>query len=202
MTDYESAVVCAVTGASGAPIAVRLIKELAQLGAQCLVVFSATGARVFAAETGIPADAASLASATGIEPSRLRLHSDCDLFSPLASGSNPWKSMVICPCSMGTAGRIAAGVSGTLITRAADVALKERRPLVLVPREMPMSQLHLENLAKLSGYGATVIPPVMAFYHKLDGVDGQIGHIVGRILLALGYKTNLVQPWMGDEGDL
>lgn len=202
MTDYESAVVCAITGASGAPIAVRLLKELAHLGAQCHVVFSANGARVFTAETGIPADAASLIGAAGIDPSFLHLHPDNDLFSPLASGSNPWKSMVICPCSMGTVGRIAAGVSGTLITRAADVALKERRALVLVPREMPMSQLHLENLAKLSGYGATVVPPVLTFYNKLEGVDGQIGHIVGRILVALGFKTSLVQPWMGDEGGI
>lgn len=199
MTDYETAVVCAITGASGAPIAVRLIKELAQLGAQCHVVFSCTGARVFSAETGISADASSLAGAAGIDPSLLHLHSDDNLFSPLASGSNPWKSMVICPCSMGTAGRIASGISGTLITRAADVALKERRPLVLVPREMPISQLHLDNLAKLSGFGATVIPPVLTFYNKLDGIDGHIGQIVGRILIALGHKTTLVEPWMGDE---
>jgi flavin prenyltransferase len=202
MLDYESAVICAITGASGAPIAIRLLKEMAHLGAQCHVVFSVTGARVFTTETGISADAALLAKAVGADASPLHLYSDNDLFSPLASGSNPWKSMVICPCSMGTAGRIAAGVSGTLITRAADVALKERRPLVLVPREMPMSQLHLENLAKLSGYGALVIPPVLTFYNKLEGVDAQIGHIVGRILVALGYKTSLVQPWMGDEDGL
>ena len=202
MPDYESAVVCAITGASGAPMAVRLLKELLRLDVQCHLIFSLTGARVFTTETGITPTADSLALALGDDGSHLHLHSDDDLFSPLASGSNPWKSMVICPCSMGTAGRVAAGISDTLITRAADVALKERRPLVLVPREMPMSQLHLDNLAKLAGYGATIIPPVLTFYNKPEGVDGHIGSIVGRILAALGYKTSLVQPWKGNENGI
>ncbi len=202
MPNFETAVVCAVTGASGAPVAVRLLQELLRLGAQCHLIFSVTGARVFAFETGILPQADAVASALGVISPALTVHSAQDMFSPLASGSNPWKSMVICPCSMGTAGRIAAGISDTLITRAADVALKECRKLVLVPREMPMSQLHLDNLAKLAGYGAAIIPPVLTFYSKPEGVEGHIGLIVGRILDALGYKTSLVQPWKGNENGL
>jgi 4-hydroxy-3-polyprenylbenzoate decarboxylase len=99
---------------------------------------------------------------------------------------------------MGTAGRIAGGISDSLLTRAADVALKERRPLVLVPREAPLSALHLENLAKLSRLGATVIPPMLTFYNKPLTVDDHISSIVGRVLRALGLENELVKPWDGE----
>jgi 4-hydroxy-3-polyprenylbenzoate decarboxylase len=192
MSGYESAVICAITGASGGPIAFRLIEELLRLQADTHVIFSANGARVFTSETGLTPEA--LLGAFGNNP-QLHLHDDANVFSPLASGSTAWKAMSICPCSMGTAARIAAGISDTLLTRTADVALKERRPLVVVPRETPMSSLHLENLAKLSWLDATIIPPVLTFYSKPMDIGGHVSFIVGRVLRALGFETELVKPW-------
>jgi 4-hydroxy-3-polyprenylbenzoate decarboxylase len=195
MPEYKTAVICAVTGASGGPIALRLISELLRLEAQTHVIFSANGERVFAAETGIAPGG--LSGALGGNP-LLHMHGDGDIFSPLASGSAPWRAMAVCPCSMGTAGRIAGGISDSLLTRTADVALKERRPLALVPREAPMSALHLENLAKLSRLGAAVIPPMLTFYNKPVTVDEHIGFIVGRVLRALGLESGLIKPWDGE----
>jgi len=156
----------------------RLITELSRRPLELHLVFSQTGASVFSRETGV-------------------MHPPDDFTAPIASGSVKWDGMVICPCSMGTAGRIAAGVNDNLITRAADVALKERRRLVLVPREMPLSALHLENLLKLSRLGAVILPPVLTFYHQPATIEEHMDFIVGRALDALGLDSELVKPWSG-----
>ncbi len=200
MAREPSAIICAVTGASGGPVALRLITELFIRVTKLHLVFSPTGASVFLRETGVEAAPASLQQAA-IKSSKssvkaeLVVHSPDDLGAPIASGSVKWDGMVICPCSMGTAGRIAAGVSDNLITRVADVTLKERRRLVLVPREMPLSALHLENLLKLSRLGAIILPPLMTFYHQPKGAGGHIAFIAGRVLDMLGLENDLVPPW-------
>ena len=146
MAKEPSCVICAVTGASGGPIALRLITELSRRPLELHLVFSQTGASVFARETGVEPGLDSLRQVLVDSPgdgtkATLVMHPPDDFAAPIASGSVKWDGMVICPCSMGTAGRIAAGVNDNLITRAADVTIKERRRLVLVPREMPLSVL-------------------------------------------------------------
>jgi len=202
MAKEPSFVICAVTGASGGPIALRLITELSRRPLELHLVFSPTGASVFTRETGVKPSLDSLRQALGEPPgdsikATLVMHPPDDFTTPIASGSVKWDGMVVCPCSMGTAGRIAAGVSDNLITRVADVTLKERRRLVLVPREAPLSALHLENLLKLSRLGAVILPPVLTFYHQPATIEEQMDFIVGRVLDALGLDTDLVKPWSG-----
>jgi 4-hydroxy-3-polyprenylbenzoate decarboxylase len=199
MAEEPSAIICAVTGASGGPIALRLLAELSRRPLKLHLIFSPTGATVFQRETGVEADLASLRqtlSADGVR-AELALHPPDDFTAPIASGSVKWEGMVVCPCSLGTAGRIAAGVSDSLIARAADVTLKERRRLVLVPRELPLSTLHLENLLKLARSGAVIVPPLMTFYHRPESVEQHISFLVGRLLDALGLENELVPPWGG-----
>jgi 4-hydroxy-3-polyprenylbenzoate decarboxylase len=123
-----------------------------------------------------------------------------DFFAPVASGSSAPQGVVIAPCSMGTAGRIAAGLSNTLIERVADVALKERRPLILVPRETPFNTLHLENLLRLSRAGAQILPAMPAFYHRPQTVEALVDFVVGKILDSLGIEHALFQRW-GEGGN-
>ena len=116
----------------------------------------------------------------------------------MASGSNPGDAMVVCPCSMGTLGKIAGGISDDLIARAADVMLKEKRTLILVPREMPFSSIHLENMLKLSHAGAVIMPPNPGFYHHPQSLQGIVDFVVARILDHLGVPQTLMKPW-GEE---
>lgn len=115
--------------------------------------------------------------------------------SPVASGSNPADAMAICPCSLGTLGAVAAGLADNLIERAADVMLKERRPLVLVPRETPLSAIHLENMLKLARAGAVILPPSPGFYGHPQSVDELIDFVVARILDQLGVSHALGPRW-------
>lgn len=195
----------AMTGASGAQYGLRLLECL--LAADCRVYFmiSAAARVVLATETderlpdGAAATHAYLCERFGAAPERLRVFEREDWMAPVASGSSAPASMVICPCSTGTLSAIATGASNNLIERAADVALKERRQLILVPRETPYSEIHLENMLKLTRMGARVLPASPGFYQKPQSVDDLIDFIVARILDQLGLPQALLPRW-GERG--
>jgi len=198
MSPLPVSVICAVTGASGGPLTLALLRALAGFPLRLALIFSPVGAQVFAAETGISPEAPSILDALAAEgepAAHLEFYRPDDFSAPIASGTVRWEGMVVCPCSLGTVGRIAAGVSDNLITRAADIALKERRRLVIVPREAPLSALHLENLAKLARLGAIIIPPVLTFYHRPRTLEDQLAFLAGRVLRALGLPDRLDGAW-------
>lgn len=186
-----------ITGASGAPYAVRLLRALNESGTPVRLIVSGYGLRLLAEETGIDGLDA-LRAATG-DWSRVELYDSLDRGATPASGSAPSAGMVICPCSMGTLASIAAGTSRNLVERAADVALKERRPLILVPRETPLSLIHLENMTRLTRAGATVMPAAPGFYHRPRSIDDLVDFVVARILDHLGVQHGLGARWKSGE---
>lgn len=198
-------ILVAMTGASGAVYGLRLTAELLHAGCRVSLLLSEPGRQVLNYETGL-----------GWSENRAeRLRQVCDhfgseqvdcldntdLFAHVASGSNAADAMVIVPCSMGSAGRIAAGLSGTLLERSADVMLKERRPLLLVPRETPLSVIHLENLLRLAKAGAVIIPAMPAFYHAPQSIDDLVAFVVGRVLDQLKIPHALFTRWGEERGD-
>lgn len=195
-------VLIAITGASGSIYGLRLTAELLRSGRRVSLLLSEPGRQVLNYEAGLDwsADAArrqqQLREHFGSE--RIAGLDNADLFAAVASGSSAPDAMVICPCSMGTAGRVAAGLSGTLLERAADVMLKERRPLLLVPRETPLSVIHLDNLLRLARVGAVVIPAMPAFYHAPQTLDDLVNFVVGKVLDQLGVEHELFRRWGGD----
>jgi 4-hydroxy-3-polyprenylbenzoate decarboxylase len=152
---------------------------------------------ILAAASEAAGEAAGESGAGAAPRGRLRRFGERDFTSPLASGSARGGPLVICPCSMGTAGRIAAGTCETLLLRAADVCLKERRPLILVPREAPLATHHLENLARLSAWGALVLPAAPGFYHRPRAVAELVDFVVQRICDHLGVAVALIGRWAG-----
>jgi len=190
-------VTLAVTGASGAPYAVRLLEVLNGLGVPVRLIISKTGWRLLREEEGIE-DEAALRARTG-DWSRVLRYDDADRGATPASGSAASRGMVVCPCSMGTLASIAQGTSRSLIERAADVALKERRPLILVPRETPYSVLHLENMLRLSRAGAVVLPASPGFYHRPRTIAELVDFIVARILAHLGIEAEIGPRWKSGE---
>jgi 4-hydroxy-3-polyprenylbenzoate decarboxylase len=188
--------VLAITGASGAPYAVRLVDVLARNRVPTWLIVSGHGWRLLSAETGIQ-DEAGLRAATGGDWSSLKLFPDEDRGAPPASGSAPSAGMVICPCSMGTVAAIAGGTSRSLVERAADVALKERRRLILVPRETPLSLIHLRNLTAVTEAGAVVIPAAPGFYHRPTQISQLVDFIVQRVLDQLGLEIEIAPRWKG-----
>jgi 4-hydroxy-3-polyprenylbenzoate decarboxylase len=190
----------ALTGASGSVYGLRLVEQLCLSGIGVTFSASCSGTQVCLEETGLdlsgePAKAAQrlythLEVETGLE----MVHPD-DLFCPAASGSAAPDAMIVIPCSMGTLARIACGISGNLIERAADVMIKERRPLLLVPRETPLSAIHLENMLRLSRAGAQIIPAMPAFYHQPDSVIDLVDFVVGKVLDQLGVEHELYRRW-------
>ncbi|MHB1167967.1 MAG: UbiX family flavin prenyltransferase [Longimicrobiales bacterium] len=193
----DASVTLAMTGASGAPYAVRLLRALNEADVPVGLVISRTGWRLLAEELGI-ANEAELRSASG-PWRRVVLYGDDDRGATPASGSAPSRGMVVCPCSMGTLASIAQGTTRSLIERAADVALKERRPLILVPRETPYSAIHLENMLRLTNAGATILPASPGFYHRPERIDELVDFIVGRILQHLGIDHTLGPQWKAGE---
>jgi flavin prenyltransferase len=190
-------VVVAVTGASGAPYAVRLVDVLARNAVPTWLIVSSHGWRLLSSETGI-ADVAALRSATGGDWSSITVYPDEDRGAPPASGSARTSGMVICPCSMGTVSAIATGTSRSLVERAADVVLKERRKLVLVPRETPLSLVHLRNLTTVTEAGAVVIPAAPGFYHRPTRIAQLVDFIVQRVLDQLGLEIDIAPRWQGE----
>jgi 4-hydroxy-3-polyprenylbenzoate decarboxylase len=189
-------VVFAVTGASGAPYAVRLLEVLASAEVPVWLIISSHGWRLFKEETGVGSLAA-LKKATGGRWRSVTVFDDGDRGARPASGSARTAGMVVCPCSMGTLAAIAHGTSRSLIERSADVALKERRKLVLVPRETPLSLVHLRNMVLATEAGATVLPAAPGYYHRPREVGQLVDFIVQRVLDHLGVEAELVGRWSG-----
>jgi len=189
--------VAAVTGASGAPYAVRLLQALAAAGQPTWLIVSEHGFRLLETESGI-ASMEELRDRVGSAAwdSSVRVFDDRDRGALPASGSVQTKGMVICPCSMGTVAAIAHGTSRSLIERAADVVLKERRRLVVVPRETPYSDIHLENMLRLTRAGAVVLPASPGFYHRPTRVEELVDFVVGRILDHVAVAHELPR-WTG-----
>ena len=189
-------VVLAVTGASGAPYAVRLLEVLARNRVPVWLIVSGHGWRLLQAETGI-GDEAALRQATGNDWSTVTVFTDDDRGARPASGSARTAGMVVCPCSMGTVSAVANGTSRSLVERAADVTLKERRRLILVPRETPFSLVHLRNLTAVTEAGATVMPAAPGFYHRPAAVSDLVDFIVQRIVDHLDLRIEIAPRWQG-----
>ncbi|QJR34435.1 UbiX family flavin prenyltransferase [Gemmatimonas groenlandica] len=194
-------IVLAITGASGAPYAVRLLQQLVERQMPTWLIVSSHGFRLLATESDIP-DLHTLRAHAGADAfdACVTVFDDNDRGAAPASGSARSSGMVVCPCSMGTVSAIAHGTSRSLVERAADVALKERRKLILVPRETPLSLIHLENLTQVTRAGATVIPAAPGFYHKPASIDDLVDFIVARVLDHLEVEHTLGKRW-GGEGE-
>jgi flavin prenyltransferase len=198
-------VTLAMTGASGAPYTLRLLQELIKSGIQVQFLCSQPGQIVIAMESDLKLQAspqqmqAQLCEYLACEKEQLQVYGKDQWTAPVASGSSVSDAMVVCPCSMGTLAAIAHGLGNNLIHRAADVIIKERRKLILVPRETPLSSLHLENMLKLSNQGAVILPPSPGFYQGVNSVDDLIDFIVSRILDQLHIDNQLSPRWANTE---
>jgi 4-hydroxy-3-polyprenylbenzoate decarboxylase len=185
-----------MTGASGAPYGIRLLQQLVAARRPVSLIVSAHGFRLLRTESDVGGIAA-LRAAIGTEAfdRHVTVHDDADRGAAPASGSAKSAGMVVCPCSMGTLAAIAAGTSRSLVERAADVTLKERRKLVLVTRETPLSAIHLENMLRVTRAGAVVLPAAPGFYHRPATVADLVDFIVARVLDHLGVEHRLVARW-------
>ncbi len=198
-------VLVGITGASGSVYGLRLCEELLRAGKRVAVTASSTGIGVVREETNLDLSggdeegAARLRELFGASPEQLAFSGADNLFAPPASGSAAPEAMVVAPCSMGTLARIAAGLSSTLLERCADVMLKEGRPLVIVPRETPLSAIHLENMLKLARLGVRVVPAMPAFYHCPATLDDLVAFVTGKVLDQLGVGHDLFTRWRADR---
>ncbi len=183
--------IVAITGASGSCYAVRLLEVLIEQGLEPYVVVSPAGRQVMGVELGI-SDLKGRLGATGYREEDVR-----DLASPLASGSFPTSGMVVIPCSTGTLGSLAHGISSNLIHRAGEVCLKERRPLIVVPRETPLSQITLQNMLTLAQAGVHVVPANPGFYHAPKKIEELVDFMVARVLDLMKITHELSGRWTG-----
>lgn len=192
-SEEKPRIVVGITGASGAPLAVAVLEALRMAGTHEIhLVISEGGLRLLGEETGI----------AGIERVRSlanTVHDDRDTGASIASGSFRTEGMIIVPCSMKTLAAVRIGFSSTLIVRAADVAIKERRKLILVPRETPLSPIHLENMSFLAGIGAVIMPPVMGFYYKSATIEDMVRQIAGKIVEPFIGQIAGYYRWNGGE---
>jgi 4-hydroxy-3-polyprenylbenzoate decarboxylase len=193
-----------ITGASGAAYAETLVRALVRAGQDVDVSVTQAGAKVLRHELGVEAgaDGEALGAALGgwlgaDEARRVRAFPSSAVEAPPSSGTALTGGVVLCPCSMGTLARVAVGFSSNLVERAADVALKERRRLVLVPRETPLSEIHLENMLRLTRLGAMVLPAAPGFYHRPERIQDLLDHVVGKVLDALGVAHSVGARWKG-----
>lgn len=206
MSKPRQPVAVALTGASGAPYGLRLIECLLRAEEPTDVLISDAARVVLKTEEGLglptapAATARALTGHLGVSGDGLRVFGSQQWSAPLASGSNAPRAMVVCPCSSGMLSALATGASNNLIERAGDVCLKERRPLLLVPREMPYSEVHLDNMLKLTRMGAIIMPASPGFYHAPQTVSELVDFVVARILDQLGVAHELVPRWGALEG--
>ena len=194
-------VTVAVTGASGAPYFIQLLRSLFLAEVKVYLLLSSAAKVVIKTELNLQLPEADhdlksfFLEYFNVPGDLLEVYGKDEWTAPVASGSNPADAMVVCPCSMGSLSAIAHGASNNLIERAADVMLKERRQLILLTREMPYSSIHLENMLKLSQSGVTIMPASPGFYHQPESIDDLINFVVARILDHMGIKQSLVSRW-------
>ncbi len=199
----KKTVTLALTGASGMPYGIRLLECLIKAGVRVYLIYSQAAQLVAKQEMDLTLPARTSAAEAlfserfKAQPGQLRVFGREDWFAPVASGSGAPDAMVICPCTMGTLAAVAAGMSDNLIERAADVMLKEGRKLVLVPRETPVSAIHLDAMLKLAHAGAVILPANPGFYHRPQSVAAVIDFIVARVLDQLGVEHRLIERWGG-----
>lgn len=200
MMPADRRITLAWTGASGAPYGLRLLEQLLAANYQVFLLVSSAARVVLATETELQLPGGKeagrfLAQRFAVAPERIQLCGREEWLSPVASGSAAPKQMVICPCSTGTLAAVALGLSDNLIERAADVVIKERGQLILVPRETPLSAIHLEHMLKLARLGVTILPAAPGFYHQPTSIEQLVDFIVARILNQLGIEQQLVARW-------
>ncbi len=202
-SETMQSIVVGITGASGSIYGLRLVEELLRANQEVSLLLSSAGRQVLAYETGLQLDANPESCIRQLRDhfaagESLKYYGMDDFFVPAASGSNAPDAVVICPCSMGTLGRIAAGLSDSLLERVADVALKEKKTLLLVPRETPFNQIHLQNLLRVSQAGGQILPAMPAFYHKPKSIEDLVDFVVGKVLDQLGVAHQLFKRWGND----
>ncbi|QWV93025.1 UbiX family flavin prenyltransferase [Geomonas oryzisoli] len=211
--------VVAITGASGSIYALRLIEELLRSGARVSALITEAGFAVLREECGLEWGGAAqvvqeqlrqrvggeanpprppFAKGGACKGGELRYYACDDLFAPIASGSSAPDAMLVVPCSMGTLSRISCGNAGNLLERAADVMLKEARPLVLVPRETPLNAIHLEHMLKLSRLGVRIVPAMPGFYHQPQSMEDLVDFVVGKVLDSVQVEHTLFRRWGGE----
>jgi 4-hydroxy-3-polyprenylbenzoate decarboxylase len=192
-------VMLGITGASGAPYAARILRGLVEAGADVGVCASGAGAQVIALELygdrSMDPHGALERLVADHSDAHVRIWEQGDYSAPYASGSSRTDAVVVCPCSMATVGTIAGGAEANLIHRAAAVQLKEGRKLVLVPRETPLSDIHLENLLRVRRAGAMVLPAMPGFYHLPRTIDDLVDFVAGRVLDAIGVDQTMAERW-------
>ncbi len=204
---HSRALALAMTGASGMPYGLRLLEMLLLSGETVYLMVSSPARLVMEQETGLklpsrPAEIkVALEDRYKTRPQQLQVFGKEEWSAPLASGSSVPRAMAVCPCTSGTLASIASGNSRNLIERAADVVLKEQHKLILVPREMPFSVLHLENMLRLARLGVVIMPPNPAFYHRPKTVQELVDFVVARILDHLGIEQRLVPSWGSETHD-
>jgi|TARA_B100000809_G_scaffold205825_1_gene207727 4-hydroxy-3-polyprenylbenzoate decarboxylase len=199
--------VLGIAGASGTPYARRVLEQVLGAGHDVKAVITDAGRKVLAVEEDLvltgntEADTPTLLEWANVPDfaGTFELYHHKDVAAPIASGSFAVDGMVVVPCSGGTLGRIAHGISNGLLERAADVCLKERRRLVLVPREMPLSLIHLRNMTAVTEAGAIVLPASPGFYHNPKSIDDLVDMVAGRILASLGIDSKVMKTWLGPE---
>ncbi|WP_435010949.1 UbiX family flavin prenyltransferase [Tundrisphaera lichenicola] len=195
-------IVLGMTGASGAPYAVRLLQVLCRAGRTVHLTISTSGAQVLREETGLSVALNRFDPALfgDLGAGRLIYHHQSDFGAGIASGSFRTAGMVVSPCSMSTLASVAHGITANLVTRAADVHLKERRKLILVPRETPLSLVHLENMAAVTRAGAIVLPAMPGWYHRPESLSDLVDFVVARICDQLGVEVELAHRWGVEPG--
>jgi len=202
---YTKTIAVALTGASGIQYGLRLIECLVQANCEVYVLMSKPAKVVMGMDTDLPVPARTadvekdFSERYGAAPGQLKAFGQEQWTAPVASGSGAPDSMVVCPCTTGTLAAIAAGNCNNLLERAADVVLKERRQLILMPREMPFSTIHLENMLRLANAGAVIMPPNPAFYQLPKTVDDLIDFVVARVLDQLDVPQTLMPKWGIDD---
>ena len=201
MSTFEKKITLAITGASGSAYALRLLECLVAANYQIYVLCSSAARVVFDTEVGLKLPASPEAAGQFLikkfnaQAEQITVFGKEQWFSPVASGSAAPKQMIICPCSTGTLAAISQGMSDNLIERAADVVIKERGQLILVPRETPFSTIHLQNMLSLSQIGVTIMPAAPGFYHNPKSINDLIDFMVGRMLDHIGIEQKIMPRW-------